>query len=246
MKTFKIRQVTNGLHRMLGRKFDCPICQYRGAFDTLQASTGNRKHALCPNCGSLERHRLQKLVLDSILTKQKLAKTSVLHIAPEPHLKKYFKPSCGYLSADLAMQDVDINLNLTERTPFDDARFDLVFASHVLEHIKNDEKALAEIRRIIRPGGFAILPVPVVCEKTIEYDEPNPHETGHVRAPGYDYFDRYEAFFDRVELKGSDDFSDQHQLYLYEDRSNYPTRESPMRTPTFGIKHRDIVPICVV
>lgn len=92
------------------------------------------------------------------------------------------------------MHGVDHNVDLQE-LPFEDQTYDFVFASHVLEHIPNDEKAISEIRRILKPNGIAILPVPLVAEKTIEYSEPNPNETYHVRAPGFDYFDRYDRYF---------------------------------------------------
>ena len=42
----------------------------------------------------------------------------------------------------------------------------------------------------MKPNGIAILPVPVIVKKTIEYPAPNPNEANHVRAPGYDYWDR--------------------------------------------------------
>ena len=144
------------------------------------------------------------------------------------------------------MPDVDYNFDLQERVPFQDGSFDIVFASHVLEHISDDNHAIAEIRRVIRPGGFAILPVPIVSEVTIDYPEPNLFETGHVRAPGYDYFDRYRKHFDRVEEFTSESFSDKYQLYIYEDRSNFPSKESPLRTPMLGTKHNDVVPVCFV
>jgi SAM-dependent methyltransferase len=44
--------------------------------------------------------------------------------------------------------------------PFPDASFDLVLATDVLEHLEDDGKALAELRRVLRPGGSALLTVP--------------------------------------------------------------------------------------
>jgi ubiquinone/menaquinone biosynthesis C-methylase UbiE len=45
--------------------------------------------------------------------------------------------------------------------PFPDASFDVVFSSHVLEHLTNDQKIHSEMRRVLRPGGFSIHVVPV-------------------------------------------------------------------------------------
>jgi ubiquinone/menaquinone biosynthesis C-methylase UbiE len=143
------------------------------------------------------------------------------------------------------MNGVNHTVDIQE-LPFADATYDFVFASHVLEHIPNDRKAISEIRRILRPNGIAVLPVPLVAEKTIEYLEPNPYEAYHVRAPGSDYFDRYCEVFSRVELFRSDDFPKIYQLFTYEDRTHWPTIDAPLRSSMEGEKHIDIVPVCYV
>src|SRR5690606_22016623 len=107
--------------------------------------------------------------------------------------------------------------------PFADASYDFVMASHVLEHVPDDRKALAEIRRILKPGGIAVLPVPIICKTTVEYPAPNPYESNHVRAPGLDYFDRYDEHFARVERFTSEQMPAKHQVFIYEDRSGFPS-----------------------
>jgi len=213
---------------------------------TYETSIGDRKHAQCPDCNSLERHRLQKLVFDVLLADLNLAELSVLHIAPENCMKFIFKDADKYVTADLSMKDVDYNFDLTTAAPFPNEEFHVVFASHVLEHIKDDRKALEEIRRILKPGGFAVLPVPLVVSKTIEYPEPNAYEDYHVRAPGFDYFERFHEHFNRVVQYSSESFPAKHQLYIYEDRSQYPTERSPLRTPSLGERHVDVAPVCIV
>ncbi len=42
------------------------------------------------------------------------------------------------------------------RIPFDDESFDLVFSVTVFEHVRNYDEALAEIRRVLKPGGLAV------------------------------------------------------------------------------------------
>jgi ubiquinone/menaquinone biosynthesis C-methylase UbiE len=44
--------------------------------------------------------------------------------------------------------------------PFGDQRFDLVICCEVLEHIPNHRRAVAEIARVLRPGGHAVVSVP--------------------------------------------------------------------------------------
>jgi ubiquinone/menaquinone biosynthesis C-methylase UbiE len=45
--------------------------------------------------------------------------------------------------------------------PFKDASFDAVFCLEVLEHVADPEKVLLEIMRCLRPGGYAVILVPV-------------------------------------------------------------------------------------
>lgn len=228
------------------QKFECPICGYYGAFIPLTMATGKRQHAKCPNCCALERHRLQKLVLDELSQVKDFSNLKALHFAPESFFREYFRNLFKeYVTADLLMADVDYNVDLTN-LPFQDAQFDLVYASHVLEHIQDDRKALSEIRRVLKAGGIAILPVPIVSPQTIEYSSPNPFESGHVRAPGIDYYNRYLDYFSKVEQKSSQDFPDLYQTYSYEDRTVYPTEKCPQRPPMPGKRHPGFIPVCYV
>jgi SAM-dependent methyltransferase len=166
----------------------------------------------------LERHRVQFLVLEQILADLRTADLRMLHIAPEPFFREFFSKRFGrYETADLVMAGVDHKVDLRE-LPFENETYDLVFASHVLEHIRDDDRALAEIRRILRPNGMAILPVPIVAHETVEYPEPNPTE--------------------------ADLLPTKYQPFIYEDRTQWPTKESPLRPAMQGERHIDIVPVC--
>lgn len=46
------------------------------------------------------------------------------------------------------------------RLPFEDASFDLVLATDVIEHVEEDAQAVLEVRRVLAPGGFALITVP--------------------------------------------------------------------------------------
>jgi SAM-dependent methyltransferase len=226
--------------------FDCPLCGYHGPFRDYQSTDGLRRHAQCPNCAALERHRIQRVVLEAVFRQRETAHWRVLHVAPEACFRPFFSQRVGrYETADLKLPGVDHTVDLLH-LPFADATYDFVFASHVLEHIPDDHRALSEIRRILKPNGMAMLPVPIVAERTAEYAEPNPHEFGHVRAPGLDYFARYERHFSKVDRFSSEGLPAHFQLFLYEDRSHWPTRESPCRAAMVGEKFPDFVPVCYV
>jgi SAM-dependent methyltransferase len=221
--------------------FVCPVCYYSGPFkDQLTPDTimGN---SLCPKCGSMERHRLQYLVMKTLGDQRDFSRMSMLHFAPERFFRELFsKWFRNYTTADIARTNVNYQLDLRD-LPFKDNSFDCVYASHVLEHIKEDDRALSEIKRVLTPSGIAVLPVPIVSVTTIEY--PKAYEFGHVRAPGPDYFEKYEKYFATVKTFSSNDFPSKYQVFIYEDRTVWPTSERPLAYPMEGEKHIDIVPV---
>lgn len=89
-----------------------------------------------------------------------------------------------------------------EAMPFADGSFGTVLCTEVLEHVPYPEQALREIRRVLRPGGFAILQVPVAQrlevtreDRSIRSDEQREEAYGqrdHVRLYGLDYPRRLE------------------------------------------------------
>lgn len=231
-----------------GPRFICPICSYSGAFASYQRGPAFEhyeiKNTQCPRCELYERHRLQYLVMSDFLSRSDFSNAAVLHFAPEPRigglLKRHFKI---YHTADIVEPGTTFKVDITT-IPLGDESYSMVYASHVLEHVQNDSLALQEIVRVLVPAGVAVLPVPVVSPKTIEYSEPNEFEFGHVRAIGVDYFDRYRCHFDVVKIVSSADYPEIYQLRTFERRDFYPTVESPMRVPMEGACHLDYVPIC--
>lgn len=92
----------------------------------------------------------------------------------------------------------------------------------------------------MKPGGIALLPVPIIGPKTVEYPAPNPHEHDHVRCPGADYYDRYRSVFAAVRIFRSGDFDPTHQLDVYEDRTPIPAT-IPLRPRVPGSRHEDVI-----
>lgn len=225
-------------------QFECPICSYRGPFEDVTPGTGIRKHAKCPQCYSLERHRHQYLVIQAVLDGLDTLQMKMLHFAPEECLKKLFVKRFGtYETADLNMAEVDHKVDI-QNLPFADSTYDFIFASHVMVCIPDDRQAAREIRRVLKNTGMAILHDPVAAEKTIEYPEPNPYEGYGRRAPGLDYADRYWSYFSRVVRYSSSSWPEKYQLYEYEDRTGFPTVECPLRPSMAGEKHSDMVTVC--
>jgi SAM-dependent methyltransferase len=127
----------------------------------------------------------------------------VLHIAPEqPFLKRFKKmKNLAYTTADLESPIADVKMDIRQM-PFEDNTFDALICNHVLEHIDNELQATKEIYRVLKPGGWAILQVPldISLEETYEDHEiTNPREReklfgqyDHVRLYGKDYPRRLE------------------------------------------------------
>jgi len=183
--------------RERGDAVECPICG--GRFRRFLPYNG-RAGAVCPGCGSAERHRLLWLWL----REEDRLHGDVLAFGPDDATDARLRrlPGVRYTSSDIdgsqAMVAADISA-----LPFADDRFDVVLCSHVLEHVEDEQGALAEIRRVLRPGGWAALMVPVDrdVERTIEDPTATTPEqrlarfgqVDHVRLYGRDVAQRLQA-----------------------------------------------------
>lgn len=191
---------------------ECPVCT--STFKKfLPYGRKSRKNALCPKCLSLERHRLIWLYLKK-KTDFFTAEKKMLHIAPELCYIDRFKAldNLDYITADiespLAMVKMDIH-----QIPFEENSVDIIFCNHVLEHVESDIKALKEMKRVLKTGGWAILQVPFFhpLPKTTQEDpsviDPKERERlygqdDHVRMYGEDYATRLASVgFEVVEDK---------------------------------------------
>lgn len=181
----------------LGNKVECSVCKKHYRKFLPYGYVHSRENALCPNCLALERHRLLWLYLKErtdIFKKD----ISFLHIAPELCFIESFRKqkNIKYTTADLESPWADIHLNV-EDMPLEDESYDFVMANHILEHVDNLDKALSEIYRVLKKGGFAILLSPINPKRETTYEdktitdplEREKHfgQKDHVREFGMDY-----------------------------------------------------------
>jgi SAM-dependent methyltransferase len=153
-------------------------------------------------CSALERHRLIVRYLEERTDFWNGQPKRMLHVAPESQIRHLFMraPGVRYVSTDLALRRPMVQSDLT-KLGFVDETFDVIYCSHVLEHVPEDVQAMRELRRVLRPGGWAILQVPIVREVTFEDPSVTTPEgrlaafgqSDHVRAYGRDYVDRLRA-----------------------------------------------------
>jgi len=161
-----------------GDAVHCPICErsFRG-FRPAGRRRTRRDNAICPYCTARERDRLAFLFLRGREGPPRGA--PLLHVAPEACLAAPLCDLAGgdYVTADLVRADVDRRFDVMA-IPYPDASFFGVYCSHVLQDVRDDIRAMSEFLRILRPGGWAVLNVPVTAEATVDHAE----SPGHVRA----------------------------------------------------------------
>lgn len=177
----------------------CPICGYRGPF--ISVGHPARWDARCLNCGSRERHRLLHLWITEG-GGDKLAGKRILHFAPEKQFVRRMHGNTLYETADLMQAGVTHRVDITA-TGLPGAAYDVILANHVLEHIPDDRAAMRELFRLLKPGGFALLTVPINASRAATYENPaiiagpqrwahfSAHD--HVRYYGMDFADRLAA-----------------------------------------------------
>ena len=214
-----------------GDQVECILCGFHGrqagwvgqelALCAREPVVGaGRRRGRCMACNAWDRERLVAHYLagpSGLL--DRAADLSVLHIAPEARLSPWLmsqgfgsyrrgdRHEPGYQYPE-GVEHMDIT-----SLPFEDGSFDLLLCNHVLEHVPDDRLAMSELFRVLRPGGRAILQVPLALERehTLEdasVDTPEGRldqfgQADHVRLYGLDYGDRLASVGfrpERVEL----------------------------------------------
>ena len=200
----------------IGNRVECPVCDKKFR-KFLPYGRKARANALCPNCLSLERHRLMYLFLKR-KTNFFSDNLKVLHVAPEICFIDKFEAmqNLDYITADIESPLAKVKMDIHE-IPFDENTFDVTFCNHVMEHVADDHQAMSELFRVLKPGGWAIIQIPLfhpLPEKTFEdpkITSPKEREkafgqSDHVRLYGHDYPDRLrKAGFDVAVERFQDD-----------------------------------------
>ena len=127
--------------------------------------TLNAREYSCPVCLESDRSRLYALYLKRALApaSAEAGPKTFVDFAPSPALSRFLRalPGIRYRSADLYMLDVDDRADLMDLRCYPDGSVDGFLCSHVLEHVTDHHQALVELHRILRPGGWGIVMVPI-------------------------------------------------------------------------------------
>ena len=162
-------RISNALTRLRerGDAVECPICERTFA---RFLSYAGRKGAVCPGCGSAERHRLLWLWL----CEEDRLRGRVLAFGPDDATDERLRhlSRVKYTSSDIDGSQAMVAADITA-LPFDDDSFDVILCSHVLEHVEAEQAALAQIKRVLRPGGWAAVMVPVDRDAQTTVEDPS-------------------------------------------------------------------------
>jgi hypothetical protein len=202
-----------------GTSNECPLC---GSQLRCFLNLNRPSFLWCPICRSLQRHRTIGLLIRRIQAARPPG--HVLHIAPEQALARqlHMLAGTGYLSADLFDPRAMLRLDLS-RIACRSGSFDLILCSHVLEHVADDRAAMREIRRVLAPGGSAIILVPILAPQTFEdpsVTDPVARERlfgqhDHVRAYGPDIIERLADAGLHVTRLTTEDMAGPEQIQRY-------------------------------
>ena len=161
----------------LGKGKQCPLCGCQRHKFLPYGYVTSRENALCPNCLSLERHRLLWLwlVRESDIGRGAMALPKMLHIAPEVALMRKFKKMYAstpdrYVTADLESPLADMHFDV-QQIPLEAESFDAIICNHIMEHVEDDGKALRELYRIMRRGGWGVILSPVELEREHTFED---------------------------------------------------------------------------
>lgn len=162
--------------RYRGKGFVCNFCdatyekfipeypspEIEKAINSNKVIAGFGDNVFCPRCGSKNRERLLKAVIETWLdTRGK----KILHFSPEQHLYRFLEKIASVTTVDISpgfYRHIDKRIAYADATrlPFEDKTFDMVIANHILEHIPEDHLAMKEMHRVLKDDGTAILQVP--------------------------------------------------------------------------------------
>ena len=145
-----------------GRGRECPVCGSHYRRFMPYGYVTSREDALCPHCLSLERHRMIWLWLKESSNLFD-GFPRLLHIAPEVslmrHFKRHYRDNKNYITADLESPLADLHFDV-QNIPLEDESMDVIICNHLLEHVEDDRRAMAELYRILKCGGWGIMLVP--------------------------------------------------------------------------------------
>jgi SAM-dependent methyltransferase len=212
---------------------ECPCCGWKGYdFIPLDGTIFYQRRVYCPQCNSYERHRAFNAFLRRRNVSFRDLRGTLLNFAPEKYVRGMIGFDTHYVGADLEFTHVTdfrgeaVQANIL-RIPLRDESVDAVTCFHLLEHLENEQPALGELRRVLKPGKQAYVMVPLnpAYAESEFFGFPHPEIYGHWWTFGRDFGDRLRRVFECEEVPPE----------------KYLTKEEIFR---YGISPQEIVFVC--
>ncbi len=199
-----------------------------------------REDDRCPVCHGRDRSRLMMLYLQSEtgLGKKPLR---MLDVAPDYGLYLWLQHQA---QLDYTATDIDVSryahingmrgADITA-LPFEDGTFDVILCSHVLEHVPDDAAAMAELYRVLRPGGHALLIAPFAL------DGHGSDEAPDIEDPSEQ--DRRFGQWDHVRLYDRDDFVERMRAAGFQAELLDPFLSYPEQAKRLALNPLELLPV---
>ncbi|MDH3424250.1 MAG: class I SAM-dependent methyltransferase, partial [Gemmatimonadota bacterium] len=204
----------------VGRAFRCPCCGWslRGFVGEWGILASNHD-GYCPRCNAKARHRRLWIYLQEHMSLSE-RDLRILEVAPWWAISRRLMqaPNIRFVGMDIARQGPHVTVvGDVTRAPLASDSVDAALCTHTLEHIEDDRMALRELHRVLKPGGWAIVSVPLDLDAPTYEDssvtDPDDRERefgerGHVRLYGLDIEDRLNEAGFSVELDRAEKIPD--------------------------------------
>jgi len=147
---------------LAARPARCPMCGLSALLRVARSPIGVR----CLRCGA----SAITLAIASVLTADRpgLRGERVYELSSRGPLFEFLRREVARLSFSEYFEDMppgamrgDVQCQDVQHLTHADASFDLVTSTEVFEHVPDDRRGFAEIRRVLRPGGAFVFTVPI-------------------------------------------------------------------------------------
>lgn len=157
-----------------GAAVQCNICRWSG--DRFEGGA-HSEAATCPRCGAIARDRflfwsMQRGGTDPGRAARLLETSPRMGTDYRAAMDRWFAYLCSDYDERAHAGVVRLDLQAIELA---DASLDVILTPHVLEHVPDTGRALAELRRVLAPGGHLYLQVPVLQARTAPPATPEFH-----------------------------------------------------------------------
>lgn len=185
---------------------------------------GYRENAVCPCCAGLDRMRWVYWVLKNF-TSIFQSHCTVIHFAPEKQISEKIQNNvyCDYYPGDIVRYGTIHRIDVTN-IPYNDKMADFIIINHVMEHVKDEKKAINELVRVLKDEGKLIMSFPISrMQKTFEDDsfiseidrEKYYGQEDHVRLYGIDFKEHIESYGLKVQTFSPKDYLSDKDINKY-------------------------------